>query len=72
MNLPIMDGNFNKNYRLPLERSYGRRILENHDFRKESSFSQNLADQNSNLKLSPTYLQYQVDLGVDDYYLKCA
>jgi hypothetical protein len=28
MNLPIMDGNFNKNYRLPLERLCGRKILE--------------------------------------------
>jgi hypothetical protein len=29
--------NFNKNYRLSVERLYGRRILENHDFRKESA-----------------------------------
>jgi DNA-binding phage protein len=36
MNLPIIDGNFNKNYRLPLERLYGRRILENDEYRKKS------------------------------------
>jgi len=28
------DGNFNKDYRLSLERLYGRRILENHEYRK--------------------------------------
>jgi hypothetical protein len=30
-----LNGNFNKNYQLPLERVYGRRILENHEYRKE-------------------------------------
>jgi len=29
--IPILNGNFNKNYRLPFERLYGRRILENHE-----------------------------------------
>jgi hypothetical protein len=37
MNLAIMDGNFSKNYRLPLERLYGRRILKNHEYRKKFS-----------------------------------
>jgi len=27
----------NKNYQLLFERLYGRRVLENHDFRKEST-----------------------------------
>jgi hypothetical protein len=31
MNLPVTEGNFNKDYRLPLKRLYGRRILENHE-----------------------------------------
>jgi len=35
--LLILGENFNKNYRLSVERLYGRRILENHDFRKESA-----------------------------------
>jgi len=29
--LLILKGNFNKNYRLPLKRLYGGRILENHE-----------------------------------------
>jgi hypothetical protein len=32
--LLILNRNVNKSYRLPLERLYGRRIFENHDFRK--------------------------------------
>jgi hypothetical protein len=44
-----------------------REYLEIPLFRKESSFSQDPADQNADLKLSPTILQWQVDLGVDDY-----
>ena len=32
--LLILKGNFNKNYRLPLKRLYGGRILENHEYRK--------------------------------------
>jgi hypothetical protein len=35
--LPPWNENFNKNYRLPLEKLYGRRILENHDFRKKQT-----------------------------------
>jgi hypothetical protein len=30
-----LNENFNKNYRLPPKRLYGRRILENHDFREK-------------------------------------
>jgi hypothetical protein len=33
--LKIINGNFNKNYRLLLERLYGCTILNNHDFSKE-------------------------------------
>jgi hypothetical protein len=33
--LLILDGYFNRNYRLPLERLYGRGIFENEEYRKE-------------------------------------
>jgi len=32
--LLILEGNFNKNYRLPLKELYRRKILENHEYRK--------------------------------------
>jgi hypothetical protein len=32
-----LNGSFNTNYRLPFERLYGRRILEDHQYRKEPS-----------------------------------
>ncbi len=34
MNVLILDENFNKNYRLRLERSYGCTVLNNHDFKE--------------------------------------
>jgi len=37
MNVLILIEKVNKNYRLPLKRLYGRRLLENHEYRKESS-----------------------------------
>jgi hypothetical protein len=33
--LLIWGENFNKNYRLPLERLYGRRIFKNEEYRKK-------------------------------------
>ena len=39
-------------------------------FRKESYFFQKLTDIFSDLMLTPTILQWHVDLGVDDYGLK--
>jgi hypothetical protein len=45
MNLPIIDGDFNKNYRLPLERLYGRRILENHEEEEVHIFSKSCRSQ---------------------------
>ena len=35
MSLLILDGNVNRNYQLPPERLYGKRISKNHDFRKK-------------------------------------
>jgi len=34
--LLILNKNFNRDYRLPLQRLYGRKILENPDFGQES------------------------------------
>ena len=43
-----------KNYRLPLKRLYGGRILENHKFRRKSSFRSNPANHEVNLTSTPT------------------
>jgi hypothetical protein len=37
------------------------------DYRKKFSFFQNPADQKTNLRLSPTSQQWQLDFGDDDY-----
>jgi hypothetical protein len=34
--IPILNGNFNNDYRLPLRRLYGKGIFKNHYFRKKS------------------------------------
>jgi hypothetical protein len=34
--IPILNGNFNNNYQLPLKRLYGKGIFKNHNFRKLS------------------------------------
>jgi len=37
VNVLILDKNFNKNFRLRLERLYGCTVLNNHDFRKKAT-----------------------------------
>jgi hypothetical protein len=62
LSLPILNGNLNKNYRLPLERLYGRNILENHDSRKE--------ELESGLRSSPGDVNSSPIPEAKDYYLK--
>jgi len=52
MSLLIFDGNFNKNYRFPFERWYGRRIFKNHEYRKLSS--------EKGMRTSPTKSEYRL------------
>jgi len=56
--LLILKGNFNKNYRLPLKRLYGGRILENHEYKKKSSFFQIPPIKKAMLGLSPTNMEW--------------
>jgi len=59
--LLILKGNFNKNYRLPLKRLYGGRILENHEYSllNEISFSRFLEQVDSKiLATSPTNMEW--------------
>jgi hypothetical protein len=67
LSLPIWDGNFNKNYRLPLERLYGRNILEDHDYRKEPSLSKENFVLLPDLSLAPTILQCNLILKFNNY-----
>jgi hypothetical protein len=62
----------NKNYRLSLESLYGKAKSKNEEFRKLSTSFQKFAGQNPDLRLSPTTLQPEITLGVNDYGEKCA
>ena len=61
LSLLILDGNFNKNYRLPLKRLYGGRIFKNQDFRKEEV---------EKWVAGSTSLQSKIIMEVEDYGLK--
>jgi hypothetical protein len=50
--------------------SWGR--LQKQDFRKKSSFSQILPVKKAMLRLSPTTMQSEMTLRVNDYGEKCA
>jgi hypothetical protein len=45
--LPILNEKFNKNYRLPLQKSYEGRILQNHNFKEERVLGGNKKPANS-------------------------
>jgi hypothetical protein len=49
---------------------YGSEIFKNHEYRKLSSFSQNSADQNANLKVPPTKSEDHAISEVEDFGLK--
>jgi len=57
----------NKNYRLPFERLYGRRTLENHEYRKYFTLSEEKSPSMPNLTLPPTYLEQRHLSGVEDF-----
>jgi hypothetical protein len=64
-----LNGNFNKNYRLGDEKLCGCTVLNNHDFRKNSSFVPNPAGLDADLTLPPS--QYgNPDSRIEDYELK--
>jgi hypothetical protein len=60
--LKILNGNFNKNYRLPFERLYGGIKLRNHSYRKE--------ELKKGVFASPTYLQFNIGHIIEDYRLE--
>jgi hypothetical protein len=57
-----LNGNFNKNYRLPFERLYGCTILKNNDFRKEAL--------KKGVRIIPANPQVEVNKRAIDFQLK--
>jgi len=62
-----LNGNFNKNYRLPLKSLYGRRILENRDNRKELSDRGSRSSENAKVTYSPTSPKLEEIQDTGDY-----
>jgi len=70
MNVLLPIEKVNKNYRLRNERLYGSTILNNHNFRKYSTFCQKPADSKPQLMLSPTNAGPNAILEGEDYASK--